>query len=154
MKMAEMAQPTTFGREAEEDRRAPTQKADGGGLRYNTGKNRLELLPPEWDWALGIVMTRGAIKYAERNWERGMSWGTMVGCALRHVAKFATGERYDPESGCHHLAHAAWNCLALMSYDLRNVGTNDLAGDRALLDKVAQEPGPELLEFMRKKGVK
>lgn len=127
-------------------------KADGGGLRYNEGKNRLELLPTEWNWALGLVMTRGAIKYATRNWERGMAWSTMVGCTLRHVFKFVAGERYDPESGCHHLAHAAWNCLGLMSYDLRGIGENDLVRDMEILDKVAQEPGPALLEYMRKKA--
>lgn len=101
-------------------------KADGGGLRYNADKNRLDLLPVEWSLALGEVMTAGAKKYAARNWERGMSWSIMVGCALRHLYKFMRGERYDPETGCHHLAHCAWNVLALMSYDVRAIGQNDL----------------------------
>src|ERR1035437_9553744 len=81
-------------------------KADGGGLRYNTGKNQLELLPAEWIWGLGMVMTRGAIKYDTRNWERGMKWSYPIGCALRHILKFVCGERYDVETGCHHLAMA------------------------------------------------
>lgn len=104
-----------------------TPKADGGGLRYNAEKNRLDLLPIEWSLAIGEVMTAGAKKYAARNWERGMSWSIMVGCSLRHLYKFMSGERYDPETGCHHLAHCAWNILALMSYDVREIGTNDLA---------------------------
>lgn len=104
------------------------EKADGGGLRFNAGKNRLDLIPPEWPWALGDVTTKGSYKYEERNWERGMKWSIMIGCALRHIYKFAAGERYDPETGCHHLAMAAWNVLALMSYDLRGVGENDLPG--------------------------
>lgn len=102
-------------------------KADGGGLRFNAGKNRLDLIPPEWPWALGDVTTKGSYKYEERNWERGMKWSIMIGCALRHIYKFAAGERYDPETGCHHLAMAAWNVLALMSYDLRRIGENDMA---------------------------
>lgn len=101
-------------------------KADGGGLRYNAEKNRLELLPPEWLWALGDVTTQGSKKYEPRNWERGMAWSIMVGCALRHLMRFCMGQRYDPETGCHELAMVAWNALALMSYDLRKIGTNDL----------------------------
>lgn len=103
-------------------------KPDGGGLRYNAGKNRIDLLPPEWTWALGDVTTKGSYKYEERNWERGMKWSIMVGCASRHVLKFLVGERYDRETGCHHLAMAAWNILALMSYDLRGIGENNLPG--------------------------
>ena len=131
-------------------------KADGGGLRYNTGKNQLELLPAEWVWGLGMVMTRGAIKYDTRNWERGMKWSYPIGCALRHIFKFVCGERYDVETGCHHLAMAAWNVLALMSYDIRGVGENDLVGvgDLTWLDKVATNPGPALQKLMDDKAKK
>lgn len=117
---------------------------DGGGLRYNAGKVQLELIPMAWTWALGQVLTRGAAKYAERNWERGMKWGYPIGCAMRHMIKFAVGEKYDRETGCHHLAMAAWNMLALMTYDLRGIGTNDLGmGSLAELEATAVEPGPE-----------
>ena len=104
----------------------PTPVADGGGLRLDAGKNRLDLIPPEWDAALGDVLTQGAKKYADRNWERGMPWSKMIGCAKRHRLKFEAGERYDPETGCHHLAMSAWNLLALMVYDIRGIGENDL----------------------------
>ena len=106
----------------------------GGGKRLNAGKNKMELVPPEWIWALGDVMTQGAKKYQDRNWELGMEWANMLGCALRHIFKFVCGERYDGEcfdlekgtTGCHHLAMAAWNLLALMVYDIRGLGRNDL----------------------------
>lgn len=101
-------------------------KADGGGLRFNGGKNQVDLIPPEWTLAVGEVMTKGALKYAPHNWERGMKWSIMVGCALRHLLRFVSGETYDSETGCHHLAHVAWNALALMSYDVRGVGENDI----------------------------
>jgi hypothetical protein len=110
------------------------QGADGGGLRLNAGKNRIELLPPEWIWALADVMTQGSKKYPARNWEKGMDWSSMIGCMHRHLAKFQAGQRYDgPKfdkaagtTGCHELAMVAWNALALMVYDIRNVGNNDL----------------------------
>jgi hypothetical protein len=130
------AKPKLSGLAYDANKKTPVL-ADGGGLRKNAGKNRLDLLPIEWAWALGDVMTQGSIKYAARNWERGMAWSIMVGCTMRHLFKFMAGERYDKETGCHHLGMAAWNCLALMSYDLRGIGENDLASQGTdMLDKV------------------
>lgn len=99
------------------------------GLRYDTGKNRLDLIPPEWVWGLGDVLTKGAAKYEDRNWEKGMKWSRVFGPMLRHAYKFMAGERYDEETGCHHLAMVAWNALALMSYDLREIGEDDLTAE-------------------------
>jgi len=113
-------------RKAQEEKTMEKIEADGGGLRHNANKTRLELVPPEWTWAEADVTTKGSYKYDERNWERGMKWSIMIGCVGRHIAKFLIGERYDAETGCHHLAMAAWNILALMSYDLRNIGERDL----------------------------
>ncbi len=109
----------------------------GGGMRMNAGKLRADLIPPEWEVALADVLTQGAKKYEPRNWEKGMSWSSMVGCMKRHINKFLAGERYDGNgfdvkagtTGCHHLAMVAWNALALMSYDLREIGVNDLSKD-------------------------
>jgi hypothetical protein len=106
---------------------------DGGGLRYDTGKERLDLIPSEWPWALALVLSVGASKYEERNWEKGMKWSKMVSCALRHFYKFVAGERFDQESGIHHLAHAAWNILALMSYDIRGLGKDDIVSNTSNL---------------------
>lgn len=130
------------------------QEADGGGLRYNSGKTLLELLPPEWIYGLGIVMTRGSMKYAIRNWERGMAWSICVGCALRHLFRFVCGERYDKETGCHHLAMCAWNALALMSYDIRGIGDNDMIGSMAWLEATAVDPSPEFLKACAENAAK
>lgn len=124
------------------DGRAENQKdhleqlgdSEHGGLRFNAGKLRMDLTPPEWEWALADVTTQGSKKYEERNWEKGMRWSSMIGCMKRHLNKFLAGERYDGlefnkelgTTGCHHLAMVAWNALALMSYDLRKIGENNL----------------------------
>ncbi len=118
------------------------QGADGGGLRLNAGKNRMELTLPEWEWALADVSTKGSFKYDEWNWLLGMKWSSMIGCMKRHLVKFVLGERYDGPrfdkvkgtTGCHHLAMVAWNALALMTYDIRELGEDD----RATLVKVAE----------------
>jgi hypothetical protein len=98
---------------------------DGGGMRHNAGKTRFGLLPAAWTRSLAEVMTKGAEKYAPRNWERGMDPAIMIDCAFRHVDAYRRGERYDAETGCHHLAHAAWNILALMTYDIRGMVDSD-----------------------------
>ncbi len=122
---------------------------EGGGKRYNAGKIRMELIPPEWLWALADVLTKGAEKYDERNWEKGMGWSSMIGCIQRHTNKFLANDRYDGDrldvekgtTGCHHLAMVAWNALALMSYDLRQIGENDMPKEvqLELFDRVNAE---------------
>lgn len=86
------------------------------GLRYNSGKLRYDLLEPYAIEQLVKVFTQGAEKYAPRNWEKGMKWSSVVASLKRHIAAFEKGEDFDKESGNYHLAHAAWNALALVSY--------------------------------------
>lgn len=124
---------------------------DGGGLRFNAGKTLLELIPPEWIWGLADVTTRGSVigggQYPMRNWERGMKWGICIGCALRHIFKFCCGERYDPQTGCHHMFMAAWNCCALATYDLMEIGENDLPErDMSILARVNSGIGTNYAE--------
>lgn len=96
------------------------------GKRYDAGKLRYDLLPVDSLRELVRVYTKGAEKYADRNWEKGMSWSRIVGPLMRHLEKFREGELIDAETGCHHTAMIAWNALALCTYSIRNIGTNDL----------------------------
>lgn len=113
------------------------------GLRFNSGKNQLELIPAEWIWALGSVLTAGAKKYAPRNWEKGMKKSILVGCIMRHLMKRICGEIYDSETECTHMAHVAWNALALMSYDIRGIGEDDLIGNMEWLKATKQAASPD-----------
>ncbi len=94
--------------------------------RFSAGKMRHDLIAP---WALNElakVYTYGTQKYDDDNWWKGLRWKKDVfGCILRHVWKWFRGERFDDESGVHHLAHAAWNCFALMSYERHGLGIDD-----------------------------
>lgn len=99
------------------------QKSEAG-WRYDAGKRRWDLVPPEIEEVVD-VFTFGAVKYADRNWEKGMSWGRVFGSLLRHSWAFWRGEDIDKESGLHHMAHAMWNCLALLTYSRRRIGTDD-----------------------------
>ena len=47
------------------------------GLRYNTGKLKMSLLPRYAINELAKIITRGSEKYLPRNWENGMAWTTV-----------------------------------------------------------------------------
>lgn len=105
------------------------------GIKHDQGKVRLDLIPPEFLFAVGEILTFGANKYADRNWEEGMSWGRVFGALMRHMWKwwggcgpttksFLFGE-LDEETGHSHLWHAGC-CLAfLIAYEERGIGEDD-----------------------------
>jgi len=97
----------------------------GGAIRFDQSKNRLDLIPPEALWELGLVYTYGTIKYEDNNWRKGMSWSRVFGSIMRHCWKFWWGEEFDKESGLRHMAMAAWNCMTLLSYCTMNRDLDD-----------------------------
>lgn len=94
-------------------------------IRYDSGKSRIDLIPPEFILALGQHFGVGAQKYAERNWEKGMSWSRCYASAQRHMLAFWGGEEVDLETGTPHVIAAAWNMCALHWYARHGVGTDD-----------------------------
>jgi hypothetical protein len=92
------------------------ERKDEPGKTYDAGKLRFDLIPPEWERVLAEVMTMGAKKYEDHNWEKGLSWSRRYGSVRRHLNAFWAGEDFDKESGLQHLAHAAWGCLALLTF--------------------------------------
>jgi hypothetical protein len=100
----------------------------GLGVKFDEGKERYDLFAA---WPLNEVAkvyTYGTLKYDDNNWRKGMKWGKLFGALMRHAWKWWRGETWDPESGLHHLAHAAWQCLALMEYERCKLGEDDRAG--------------------------
>lgn len=100
-------------------------RATTEGRKDDTGKVRMDLLPPEVLFGISEVLTYGAVKYAPRNWEHGMSWGRVFGAAMRHLWAWWGGQRVDPESGLPHLHHAACCVAFLCAYEARQAGTDD-----------------------------
>jgi len=97
----------------------------GSGIKFDSGKNRLELIPPEIVFAIGDVLTYGAQKYVDRNWEMGMKWSRIFGAMMRHMWSWWRGEKYDSESGYPHLWHAACCVAFLITYEQREIGEDD-----------------------------
>src|SRR5690349_11543974 len=90
------------------------------GTKFDQGKLRWDLVPPEFEEVVK-VLTYGASKYADRNWELGIQYGRLVAATLRHLWAWVRGERNDPETGIHHLAHAGCDILFLLTYELRGM---------------------------------
>ncbi len=86
------------------------------GLRYNSSKPRLDLISPIAELACAAVLAKGAEKYAERNWEKGMGWMTVVASLKRHLNAFQQGEDFDAESGLPHIDHVLCNAMFLSDY--------------------------------------
>lgn len=108
------------------------------GRKDDSGKIRLELIPPELVFAVGTVLTFGAEKYGDRNWERGMSWSRVFGALMRHMwcwwggkgpttRNFAFGD-LDDETELSHLWHAACCVTFLLTYEQRSTGVDDRQG--------------------------
>jgi len=88
-------------------------------------EERWDLFPFDALDEVARVYAFGARKYSDDNWLKGYSWRLSVGGLLRHISRFMCGEDRDPETGCLHLAHAAWHCLTLITFFMRGLGTDD-----------------------------
>jgi hypothetical protein len=103
-----------------------------GGLKFSKGKNRLGLLLRGFApaiWELGWVCTKGASKYEDNSWQHVPDACIKYEDALaRHLNQWRAGADYDEEFGTHHLAHVAWNALAILTIRL-------LSGEVSTLDQ-------------------
>lgn len=88
----------------------------GEGKRFNEGKLRYDLVNTFAHEAMVKILTFGAQKYDERNWEKGMKWSNVISSLKRHLAAIEAGEDYDKESGELHAAHLACNTHFLTAY--------------------------------------
>jgi hypothetical protein len=86
------------------------------GLRYDAGKLRYDLIPAIVEKELAKVLTKGAEKYAPRNWEKGMPWSKVIASAERHFSEMKLGNDYDEETGLLHVSHLLCNIAFLVQY--------------------------------------
>lgn len=87
-----------------------------GGLKYDQGKPRMDLVRPEFVEGVAHVLTFGSQKYAPWNWAKGIPYSKIIASLERHLAEFKKGEDIDPESGLSHLYHAGCNLMFLSCF--------------------------------------
>ena len=87
------------------------------GIKNDTGKIQLSLVPPELEMAVGTILSYGAKKYSPFNWREGISYSRVMDALKRHLNAYNRGEMRDSETGESHLAHAACNIAFLIAFD-------------------------------------
>jgi Domain of unknown function (DUF5664) len=84
------------------------------GVKHDAEKTRLDLLPWSAITAMADVLAFGAKKYSAENWRQVPEWRRRYFAAgMRHAIAWWCGQRLDPETGSHHLAHAMC-CFAFL----------------------------------------
>jgi hypothetical protein len=93
------------------------------GKKLDGGKTRWDLLPWAQVESVARVLTYGAQKYSDNNWQSVVGLrGRYLAAAVRHVVAWVRGEYLDRESSEPHLAHAVCCLLFLMWADDEEIG--------------------------------
>lgn len=85
------------------------------------GKGRCDLLPACALIRLSKHYEAGAVKYEDRNWEKGIPISVMVDSAMRHLLKYMDGQTDED-----HLVAVAWNILGAMWMEEKRPDLQDL----------------------------
>lgn len=92
-----------YEEELEQDMKFDTDKPDWSMLDLSTIEEIVK------------VYNFGALKYQRDSWKTlNNGKDRYFSALLRHLAAWQRGEELDKESNMRHLAHAAWNVIALM----------------------------------------
>lgn len=95
-------------------------KDSGERQQFGTGaqrdsqddKPRFDLIPSKPLERIAYVYARGARKYDENNWMKGIPVSRTLASAERHLQQYKQGDKDED-----HLAQAAWNLFAIMHYE-------------------------------------
>jgi len=93
--------------------------------KFDTSKNRVDLLPVRALWEIARVFSHGARKYRNYNWMQGTIWSRYYGAALRHMYAYWGKKDNDEESKMLHLAHAGCCIMILLVFQLLGIGKDD-----------------------------
>lgn len=84
------------------------------GKKYDEGKPRMDLVPLDIIENVAKILTMGANKYGENNWQKLPNfWSRYKAALLRHLAAVDKGELLDQESGLPHIDHVLCNAMFL-----------------------------------------
>lgn len=86
--------------------------ASGAVRDTSTDKPRPDLISPFAEERLGHWLRLGAVRYADRNWERGMPMSRCLASLCRHVMKYKQGLTDED-----HLAAIMFNAMAIIHYE-------------------------------------
>ncbi len=89
------------------------QKFGTGAVRDIAGnKPRPDLISPYFSMRVGAHLEKGATKYAERNWEKGMPISRCIASLERHIMEYKMGLTNED-----HLAAIGCNIMFIIHYE-------------------------------------
>lgn len=95
---------------------------DTGAVRdIHEGKGRMDLLPWAAIMELSRHSERGAVKYGERNIDKGVPMHSLLDSGLRHLAKYMEGKTDEP-----HLVAALWNIAWAVQFEVNRPEMQDV----------------------------
>jgi hypothetical protein len=106
------------------------------------GKGRFDLIPWVAMRRVAQLYQRGAEKYADRNWEKGIEQSRMLDSLIRHSGDYAMGERSED-----HAAAIVFNALGLI-FNEEMVARG--LRPASLLDLPSYQPTPKLSKRKRR----
>ena len=98
-----------------------TQFQSGAVRDMHEGKGRCDLLPMCVMLRLARHYEQGALKYSDRNWEKGIPAHSFADSALRHIFKYMDGQTDED-----HLIAAIWNLCGLAWTEEKMPGMMDI----------------------------
>ena len=107
-----------------------TQFSSGAVRDMHTGKGRYDLLP----WCVIDRLAKhyeaGALKYSDRNWEKGIPAHSFADSAARHFGKYMDGQRDED-----HLIAAIWNLCGLAWTEVKRPEMMDIPARMDIKDE-------------------
>lgn len=98
-----------------------TEFETGSVRDCKVGVGRMDLLPCTAIIELSKHCEKGALKYGERNVDKGIPQHSFVDSALRHLFKYLRGDKDE-----NHLVSALWNIAFAVEQDVTKPWLNDL----------------------------
>jgi hypothetical protein len=86
-----------------------TTFSTGAQREISRGGLRFDLIAMVGLFRLAMHYGHGAIKYADRNWEKGLPLSSFMKSAMSHIVKYMMGDRSED-----HWAAVAWNAFGFM----------------------------------------
>lgn len=103
-----------------------TSENKARGIKLDAGKTRWDLLPLRAMEEIVKVYTFRAGKYGDNNWQNlPYGYNRCKVAMFCHLAASERGEQLDNESGLPHLAHMAWNAIALLHFYMEDLNKKD-----------------------------
>lgn len=102
-----------------------TKKHDVRTSKIKYEKARLDLNPPEAEYAMAAAFEDGAKKYGEKDWESNDFNPTeRIAAIKRHCNRLLMGETHAKDSGLHHAAHILANAAMIITRYTRKGDSN------------------------------